>query len=182
MSKNCKPEAYSQFFSDSSIIVGTLIITITMTICNTYEGLFGHMVGYEFLAAGFIIKAGSIASILAKGDCVSKDQTLMFFLMSVCPFIVIVFLILAILYILNTYFNRIVGGKVSKGYTTFSKMFIVILIAQLALFYNATKEEKYKTENIISPIYGMLIYLLSVINILVLITIYVILAFYSTDG
>uniref|UniRef100_A0A6C0KTL9 Uncharacterized protein n=1 Tax=viral metagenome TaxID=1070528 RepID=A0A6C0KTL9_9ZZZZ len=182
MSKNCKPEAYSQFFSDSAIIVGTLIISITMTISNTNGGLIGHMIGYGFLAAGFVIKSGLLASILAKGDCVSKDQALMFFLMSVCPFIIIVFLILAILYILNSYFNRIVGGKVSKGYKTFSRMFIVILIAQLGLFYNATQEEKYKTENVISPIYGMLIYLLSVINILVLITIYVVLAFYSTDG
>lgn len=178
---NCKPNQYAEFFSDGSIIVGTLLLGITMKLTNTYGGLIGHMIGYGFLSAGFIVKSGILASIMASTKC-KPSEPLMYFVMSVLPFIIMVCIILYILFILNTYFNRIVGGKVTKGFEIFSWMFIIVLIAQLALFYNGMNDKETKTDNVISPVYGMLIYLLSVMNIIIAITINVILAYYSTDG
>jgi hypothetical protein len=178
---NCQIDSNLQFFSDAAIIVGCVLLAITIKMVNTSAGLNGQIIGYAFLASGFIVKSGLLMSLLL-GNCLKDQQPLMFFLTSVLPFIITVLVIFYIISILNSYFNRITTGKVTKGFDTFTRMFIVVLIAQFAIFYNSTSSDKYKKEHTISPVYGMSIYLLSIINMLIAITINIILAYYSTDG
>jgi surface polysaccharide O-acyltransferase-like enzyme len=169
-----------QNISDIVIVVGIIILSMTIGITNTSEGLYGNIIGYGFLSAGFIIKSAVLNSL---SNCIdSNKKGLTFFFYSVLPFIIVAFIIVLIIIMLVTYFNRIVGGKVSSDFYMFSRMFVVITIAQLVIFYNGTSDDYYKKNNVLKAAYGMSIYLFSLINILILISLYIILAFYTTDG
>jgi hypothetical protein len=163
--------------SDIVIFVGVVLLTMTTGISNTYEGMYGHIIAYGFLATGFIVKAGT----LVKGLNCSENK-LTYFLYSILPFIIVALIIIMSMLLLYGYFNRIVGGKVASDFSTFSRMFIVVIIAQLVIFYNGTQSKDYKEKGILSSAYGMSIYLFSLINVLILISLYIILAFYTTDG
>lgn len=163
--------------SDIVIFVGIILLTMTTGISNTYEGMYGHIIAYGFLAVGFIVKAGT----LVKGLNCSENK-LSFFFFSFFPFIFVALIIILSMILLYSYFNRIVGGKIASDFGTFSRMFIVVIIAQLVIFYNGTQSKDYKENGTLSSAYGMCIYLFSVINILILISLYIILAYYTTDG
>jgi len=64
----------------------------------------------------------------------------------------------------------------------FSKMFIVLVCVQIGIYYYGTNKKDNPNPGILSSAYGMSIYLLSLLNVLVLISLYVILAYYTTDG
>jgi len=177
---SCQIDSNLQLVSDVVIVVGVILLTITISISNTYSGMWGHILGYSFLAAGFIFKAVSLGMLLGK-DIGTSDKA-RFIGLSIMPFITVSGIIAYILFILTFYFNRIIGGKVTHSYRLFSNMFIAVIIAQLMLFYNGTKDEKFKGSCMMSSAYGMVIYLLALINLVIAITIHIILAFFTTDG
>jgi hypothetical protein len=176
---DCELNSNFESISDIVIIVGILILSMTAGIINTSEGIYGNIIGYGFLSSGFIIKAATLATLYG---CIDPKKMTSFVFYSVLPFIIVAIIIILIIIMLVTYFNRIIGSKVSNDFYMFSKMFIVIIIAQLVIFYNGTSDESYKKNHILKAAYGMAIYLFSLINFLVLISLYIILAYYTTDG
>jgi hypothetical protein len=176
----CDIDSSSQYLSDACIIVGVIILSITISTSNTFNGLNGYIIGYVFLAAGFLVKSGMLMILLLK-KCV-KEDVLFYFLTSVLPFTLICIIIAYMIYILTYYFNRIVSGKVSRYFTLFSKTFIVVLIGILFIFYSGTQDEKFKKEHKLPPVYGMLVYLFCLLELITCITINIIIAYYSTDG
>lgn len=178
--KNCNIDLSSQYLSDACIIVGTIILSITISISNTSNGLNGYIIGYIFLAAGFLVKSGMLMILLLK-KCI-KEDILLYFLTSVLPFTLICGIIAYMIYILTYYFNRIISGNVSKYFSLFSKTFIVVLLGILFIFYSGTQDERFKNEHKLPPVYGMLVYLLCLMEIIVCVTINIIIAYYSTDG
>ena len=177
---SCQIDANLQLVSDVVIVVGVILLSITISISNTSGGMWGHIFGYSFLAAGFIFKAVSLGMLLGKS--IGNADKPRFIGLSIMPFVTVAGIISYILFILTFYFNRIVGGKVTKSYRLFSNMFIAVVIAQLMLFYNGTKDEKFKGTCMMSSAYGMVIYLLALISLVIAITIHIILAFFTTDG
>ena len=183
---SCQIDPNLQLVSDVVIVVGTILLTITISNSNTYEGMWGHIFGYGFLAVGFIFKAISLGMLLGKSnsgnDNINSSDKMRFIGLSIMPFVAVALIIAYILFVLTFYFNRIVGGKVTSSYRIFSNMFILVIVVQLMLFYNGTKDDKFKQSCMMSSVFGMVIYLLALINLVIAITIHIILAFFTTDG
>ena len=176
---DCKPNKSFQYISDIVIFVGIIILFITIGISNTQEGMYGQMIGYGFLTVGFIIKAATSSNLFG---CIAPNLKMSYFLYSVLPFIIVALLGVLVIMILSNYYNRIVGGKVTEDFYMFSKMFIVLVCAQIGLYYYGANKKDNPNPGILSAAYGMAIYLLSLLNALVLISIYIVLAYYTTDG
>ena len=91
-------------------------------------------------------------------------------------------LLIYVIYLLSYYFNQITNCNVSSGYYNFMNIFIVILMVQLYIFYNATQDTNFKDNGVINKVTGLLLYLLEVINVIVIITLGIILKYFTTDG
>ena len=176
---DCRPNKSFQYISDIVIFVGIVLLFMTISISNTQEGMYGQIIGYGFLAVGFIIKAATSSNLFS---CIEASKKFSYFLYSILPFIIVALLAFLIIAMLVNYYNRIVGGKVTSDFYMFSKMFIVLVCVQIGIYYYGTNKKDNPNPGILSSAYGMSIYLLSLLNVLVLISLYVILAYYTTDG
>lgn len=154
----------------SIIVASCVIIIITANITDS-NGLSALMGGYSGLLLGmlFII----ILNILFK-------QSTYFDMIPVLMIIIIVGLLLNYLRI---YFDNISLGQVSSYYSSFSLLSTIFLFTQLIIIFGAiyTKNESDGSKLFKDSTFALL-GLISVINIIIVITIGIILHFYSTQG
>jgi hypothetical protein len=85
-------------------------------------------------------------------------------------------------YLLSFYFNQITNGNVANGYYSFMNIFIVLLMVQMFIFYNGTRDKSFIETGAIGKATGLVLYFLEIINIIVVITLGIILKYFSTDG
>jgi hypothetical protein len=150
------------------IIASFIIIIITTGITNT-NGLSALIGGYIGLLIGmfFII----ILNIPINN------------LLDLFPFCSIIVIVSLIIYYLYTYFDTISSGQISSYYGSFSVVSTIFLATQIIIlfsaFLNASGDLSTK---ILSDRTFALLSLFAVINLLVVITLGIVLHFYSTQG
>lgn len=99
------------------------------------------------------------------------------------PFGMLMVIISLLIYYLFTYFDQISKGEVSGYYNSFSILSAIFLGTQLFILFKAMfSDSKEKTGKLLSDTTFALINLFGVINFLLVITIGIILHFYSTQG
>lgn len=149
-----------------AIAVGTITILISFFTGPYNKGsVVGSMVGYSVITISLLF----LVVIQAN----QNNSGLLSILLSSGPFIVVIATTLYLLYLLGNYFNEIVEGRVSKSYTTFINLYLLMILVQLFVYLKNPKDTKTTK---------MLLYLLGVFNSIVVITLGVILAYFSTDG
>jgi hypothetical protein len=82
----------------------------------------------------------------------------------------------------SIYFNKIANNRVSNYYSVFSYMSVLLILIISYMFYFATNQKSFKETGYLSKLSITKILLLEVINIIILITMGVSLAYFSTDG
>jgi hypothetical protein len=95
------------------------------------------------------------------------------------PFLLILFIIGIFIALLSIYFDRIANNKVSSYYTSFSGTSVTLIIAQIMLLVNSIA--KTPTNPVLNKKTFSILMLLGTINLIVVITLGVVLKFYSTD-
>jgi hypothetical protein len=99
------------------------------------------------------------------------------------PFGMIIGIVVTMLFYLNIYFDRISNGTVSEYYKSFSVLSTIFLAAQsFILFYSLSNIIDNVNTKLIKDKTWSLLVLFGVINYLIIITLGVILEFYSTQG
>jgi hypothetical protein len=143
-----------------------IIITTNLTDTNALSALIG---GYSGLLLGLIF-------ILI----LNWPPTSWFDLF---PFMYIIIIISLLIYYLSTYFEEISMGHVSSYYSSFSLLSTIFLATQMSIILSAIFSN---TSNINIKLFSdttfALLGLFGVINFLIVITIGIVLHFYSTQG
>lgn len=154
-----------------SIIIASCIIIIVTTNMTDSNGLSALIGGYSGLLLGmlFII----IVNLIFK-------QSTYFDMIPILMIIIIVSLLVSYLII---YFDRISSGKVSNYYSNFSLLSTIFLFTQIIIIFSAmySKSENQDSKLFTNTTFSLL-GLFSVINIIIVLTIGIILHFYSTQG
>ena len=83
---------------------------------------------------------------------------------------------------ISKYIDRISSGKITKYYSIFTVISIIFISFQVAILYNASIKPAFRTSGNISDMSISSSYLLSVINLIIIITLNIALKYYSTDG
>ena len=154
-----------------SIIIASciiIIITTNMTDANGLSALFG---GYSGLLFGMLFVI--IINIMFKKSTYYD----------MIPLIMIIIIVGLLINYLRIYFDNISSGKVSNYYSSFSLLSTIFLFTQIIIIftsiYNSVNSENSK---IFTDTTFSLLGLLSVINIIIVLTIGIVLHFYSTQG
>jgi len=98
------------------------------------------------------------------------------------PFIILLVILSTIIWLLYYYFDRIASGDVSSYYGTFSSMSTKLLIIQMIIMLSALYGTQVNNTKLISNQTLALLGLLGTINYIIVITLAVILHFYTTQG
>lgn len=148
----------------ASILI--IFVTIGMTDENALRGLLG---GYSGLGLGILF------IIMLNWPPVNWLDLFPPFLM-----LGIIGLTMVYLYI---YFDKIAKGEVSGYYMTFSILSVFFLITQISIFFSVIfSKSNTSNEKLLSDRNFSLLTLLGVINYIMVITIGIVLKFYSTQG
>lgn len=150
----------------SSIII---LITRNMTDKNGLSALLGGYAGL-FLGMLFIMIVNLVFTNVSYLD--------MF------PIIMIIIITGLLMYYIYVYFDNISSGHVSSYYSSFSLIYVLFLFTQIIIIFDNIygKTEDEPNKKLFKPSTISFLGLLSVINMIVVLTIGVVLHFYSTQG
>ena len=151
------------------VIVSFIIIIITsnMTDSNALKALIGGYSGY-MLGMLFIIILNLIFTNTSYLD--------MF------PLLITLIISSILIFYLSVYFDRISSGEISGYYYSFSIMSNIFLFSQTLIIFNSLLNKNENTTKIFTDTTFSLLGLFGVINFLLVITIGIILNYYSTQG
>jgi len=152
-----------------SVIIASFIIIIITTGMTDSNGLKALIGGYSGLLLGILF-----IMILNYPPPNWLDMI---------PFIVILFIISLFIFYLSVYFDKRSIGEVSSYYNSFSVLSTIFLATQILILMSSLfKNSNEITSNLFTDKTFALLGLFGVINFLIVITIGVILHFYSTQG
>jgi hypothetical protein len=170
----------------SLIIIGVILLLSTVG-TSTLGAINGSMAGY------FLMGFGIFMLILYLSFNISNNPTniqyqpnsyrnqFMSILYTSGPFVVLMTIIIFSLIMLFHHKSSIAEGRVAPGYVNFTNVSIILILIQLWIFYSGTKSKGFQNGRL-DRVYSMLLYLVGIINIVAVITIWIILNCYSTDG
>jgi hypothetical protein len=164
-------------FYISLITVGIILLFATIG-STSMDSLNGTIAGYFLIAIGMAILISFIIGISSKNG----SQNIISAIFSVGPFFVTIGIVAYILYLLFTYKDRIAQGNIAPGYANFTNISVILILLQLFLFYMGTQKQSFQRDNKLDRVYSGLLYFVGVINIVAVITIGIILKYFSTDG
>jgi hypothetical protein len=103
--------------------------------------------------------------------------------LDIFPFVTIMIIIALLIYYLYTYFDQIAKGQISSYYNGFSQLSTLFLAAQVIILFSAMFSGSGEiTGKLLSDKTFSLLALFGVINFLIVLTLGVVLHFYSTQG
>ena len=145
-----------------------ILITTNMTDQNALKALLG---GYSGLLLGLLF-------VIILNLTFIKTPFLDMF-----PIIMVMIIVSLLLYYIVIYFDRISEGHVSSYYLSFSIVSLLFLAIQIITIFNAIYDKTYESNTkLFSNTTFLLLGLFSVINIIIVLTIGIVLHFYSTQG
>ena len=167
---------YSNIYN-AFLIVGVIILLCTVG-SSTSAGISGSITGYSFLIIGILLLIGYLMKKMQS----NPNSNILTSIITFGPFLVFLGILIYMIYLLGVNFNKIASGNISSSYYNFMYIFIVLLMVQIYIFYNSIQSVQFKTTSTINSVTSTLIYLLELVNIIVVITIGIILKYFSTDG
>ena len=171
---------YSILYS-SLLSIGTILLLLSFSI-DGIPAVNMTIVGYCFLVTSILLIISNMFKVLSKAKIDSMASFAYIFFNNTGPFLLNIATILFLLVLTVKYTNIISTGNLSNQYYSFSKLSTLLILIQMAVFYQGLTTKKYKQENKLPVIYSSFSYLVGVINLYIAIVIKIILAYYTTDG
>jgi hypothetical protein len=98
------------------------------------------------------------------------------------PFIVLIIIFGFSLALVSIYFNKIAENRISDYYSMFSFISVTFILLQVWIFFVATKQKAFRDNGFINKVTLLKLLLLSIFNLLTLVTLGITLKYFSTDG
>ena len=172
-----KPENFNKeefekvMYIPFAVIVASCIIIIITTNATDSNGLSALLGGYSGLMLGILF-------VMILNLVFTKTTYLEMF-----PVLMVLIISGLLIFYLSKYFDKISKGEVSSYYSSFSLLSTIFLFTQLIIIFNSIfNVSKSQNEKLFSNKTFALLRLFGVINLLIVVTIGIILQFYSTQG
>jgi hypothetical protein len=170
--------SFTSILVNSLFLVGIILSIVSLFLPLNY---ILNITSYSLFIAGLLVL---MIKIQQQQTNITNDifKFIQVFLLNVGPFILLLGLIIYLLYLTIRYKTIISSGHVSSSYSIFNNISILFLCLQIGVFYQAMNQPSYKDKQVIPVMYNTFIYLLTLLNFIVVLTISNILKYFSTDG
>lgn len=162
-----------------AFIFGGLIVVLMTIGTHNKNALIGTISGYAAATCATILLTGLTYTTIITGNRKPRWSDI-FSVLS--PMLLLCIIFGFSLALVSVYFDAISQNKVSNYYGMFSNISVLFILIQVYIFYLATSDTTFRENGNINQVTSMKLLLLSVINILVLITEGISLKYFSTDG
>jgi hypothetical protein len=166
-----------------SLIIASVISFIIYYFSSGNVSLGALISGYSVLTLSILMILYIILfNLLQATQNQGFFQSILTMITACGPFLLMLFVIGFTLYSIIKYKNRILLGRVSNGYATFSNITILMTLLQVYLVYTNINTDKFETTKKLSKITTSILYLYGVITAISSITLFTILNNFSADG
>jgi len=166
-----------------SLIIASVISFIIYYFSSGNVSLGALISGYSVLTLSILMILYIILfNLLQATQNQGFFQSILTMIRACGPFLLMLFVIGFTLYSIIKYKNRILLGRVSNGYATFSNITILMTLLQVYLVYTNINTDKFETTKKLSKITTSILYLYGVITAISSITLFTILNNFSADG
>ena len=171
-SENFNKEEFEKvMYIPFAVIVASCIIIIITTNATDSNGLSALLGGYSGLMVGILF-------VMILNLVFTKITYLEMF-----PVLMVLIISGLLIFYLSKFFDKISKGEVSSYYSSFSLLSTIFLFTQLIIIFNSIfNVSKSQNDKLFSNKTFALLRLFGVINLLIVLTIGIILQFYSTQG
>ena len=159
----------------SSILFGCGLLLIIMLV-SSIKSIELPFITYTSILLGLLLILTYVGSKMIPG------KNTLSFIVTTGPFLLTAGTIMFLMYLLQKYKDIINDGHVSKQYYTFATSFNFLILLQTIFLFNGITSPTFRVNHMLPNIYNSLGYLIGILNIWIVITLFVILKYYSTDG
>lgn len=131
--------------------------------------LIGVLIAYGFILVGMLI----FSTLLFQNGLS---------IMSIGPFVMFMVLIVVLQSLISPNFNKIVQGHVSSSFSNMMNLLSMLVMVILYVSNMATTSDDFKKTGVLNPQYGAAMYFMNILLSVILVTIYIVLFIYPTDG
>lgn len=162
-----------------AFIIGGLIVVICTLGSHNKNALIGTITGYAASTCAVLLLASLTYTNITTGI---KNPSIMEIIFTLIPFIVLIIIFGFSLALVSIYFNKIAENRISDYYGMFSFISVTFILLQVWIFFVATKQKAFRDNGFINKVTLLKLLLLSIFNLLTLVTLGITLKYFSTDG
>ena len=167
----------------NSLIVASIISFIIYFFSSGNTSLGAILCGYSLILIALMM---IIYIVLYNLMLANQDSNFLYLLgsmiMTCGPFLLMLYVIGFVLYLIIQYKNKIMMGRVSGSYSTFTNITIAMILIQIYLLYNNINNDKFEKTKTLSKVTSSLLFLFGVIATISSMTLFTILKKFTADG
>ena len=175
-----QPQKLFKMVKNGVFLAGFLILFLTLGGSGPNQ-TGGMIIGYSFLLTGAILFTSNIVSKLVKSKN-SESKNVLSLFVTLGPFFVFTILIGCVVALLSSYFQRIANNELTPSFGKLTTLSLLNTLILTYLFNRNTSTEEFKKTQEINKVSGMIMYLLEILGFVIVISMFIVLKFYVTDG
>jgi len=166
--------------TSATLIAGFIILFLTIGSAGNNSTM-GRIIGLGFVLVGLILfMANTVQKLVRTKNAESKNITAL--ITTLGPFLPCVGLLIWAIVIYSDNFNYIAKGKLTPSFTMLETFLVLINIILTYMFYQNMNSKEFQETQRINKVSGMLIYSMEIIYLVIVISMYIIIRFFRTDG
>uniref|UniRef100_A0A6C0FCL3 Uncharacterized protein n=1 Tax=viral metagenome TaxID=1070528 RepID=A0A6C0FCL3_9ZZZZ len=175
-----QPQKLFTMVKNGVFLAGFLILFLTLGGGGENQ-TWGMIIGYSFVLTGAILFTSNIVSKLVRSKN-SESKSILSLFVTLGPFFVFTVLVACIVALLASYFQRIAKKQLTPAFEQLTTLSLLNTLLLTYLFNRNTSTEEFKKTQEVNKVSGMIMYLVEILGFIIVISMFIVLKFYVTDG
>jgi hypothetical protein len=175
-----KPGKIFRKVTMASMIAGFIILFLTLGMAGEM-GTTGKIVGFSFVLLGLIMfLSNTLSKIVRSGN--EESKSVFSIAITLGPFIPAMGLLAWAISMFAQYYDYIAKDQLTPSFNMFTTFLILINMFLVRMMYNNMNSKEFETTQTVNKVSGMIMYFMEVLILVILISMFIILRFFVTDG
>jgi hypothetical protein len=164
----------------ASLIAGFIILFLTLG-TGGETGTMGKIVGFSFVLVGVIMFLSNTLSKIVRSKN-EEAKSILSIVTTLGPFIPAIGSLAWAITLFVQYFDYIAKDQLTPSFNMFTTFLVLSNLFLIRMLYNSMNSKEFEKNQSVNKVSGMLMYFMELISFVILISMFIILRFFVTDG
>jgi len=180
VSSPLKPGKIFRKVTSASLIAGFIILFLTLAMSGEV-GTTGKIVGFSFVLVGLIMfLSNTLSKIVRSGN--KESKSVFSLVITLGPFLPAMGLLAWAIIMFSQYYDYIAKDQLTPSFNMFTTFLVLINLFLVRSMYNNMNSKEFEATQVVNQVSGMIMYFMEIIILVIMISMFIILRFFVTDG
>ena len=180
VSSPLKPGKIFRKVTSASLIAGFIILFLTLAMSGEV-GTTGKIVGFSFVLVGLIMfLSNTLSKIVRSGN--KESKSVFSLVITLGPFLPAMGLLTWAIIMFSQYYDYIAKDQLTPSFNMFTTFLVLINLFLVRSMYNNMNSKEFEATQVVNQVSGMIMYFMEIIILVIMISMFIILRFFVTDG